>query len=86
VIVEKNSAVHLAGESHGCDGIAVKAGGLKSFAHGESGGPPPIARVLLGPAGLWTRKVGVLFGPRGEDGAVVVEDDGAGSAGADINA
>lgn len=86
VRVEKDGAVHLAGKSDAGDGVASEPGGCDGFADGKSGGAPPVAWVLLGPARLWTGKVGVLFGAGGEDGAAVVEDNGASSAGSNINA
>lgn len=53
---------------------------MQRFANRESRGAPPVAWVLLGPAGLRAGEVGVLFRARGEDCAVLVEDYGAGSA------
>jgi len=61
VFVEKDGAVHLAGKADGGDGFGFEAGGLERFANGEGGGAPPVARVLLRPAGLRAGKVGVLF-------------------------
>jgi hypothetical protein len=58
---------------------------LQRFANRESRGAPPVAWVLLGPAGLRAGEVGVLFRARGEDCAVLVEDCGAGSACADVD-
>jgi hypothetical protein len=59
---------------------------LKRFADGQRSGAPPIARILLGPTGFGAGEVGVFFCARGEDGAVIVENDGASSAGADVDA
>jgi hypothetical protein len=59
---------------------------MERFANRERGGAPPVARVLLGPTGLRTGEVGVFFRARGEDGAVFIKDDGAGPAGADVDA
>jgi len=64
----------------------MESGDLQGFADGKSSSTPPVARILLGPARLRARKVGVLFGAGGENGAVIVEDDGASSAGSNINA
>jgi len=64
--------------------IAGEASGLQSFANGKSGGAPPIARILLGPAGLRAGKVSVFFSSRSEDRAMAVENDGARAAGADV--
>jgi len=78
--------VHLAGKADGGDGIRCEARDLQCFANGERCRPPPVARVLLRPAGLRAGEIGVLSGARGEDRAVFVEDDGAGSAGSDVDA
>jgi hypothetical protein len=78
--------VHLAGESDGGDGFGCEAGGLESFANRQCGGAPPVARILLRPAGFGTGEVGVLFRARRKDCAVFVEKDGAGSAGSDVDA
>ena len=58
---------------------------MQRFANRERRGAPPVAWVLLGPAGLRAGEVGVLFRARGEDCAVLVEDYGAGSACADVD-
>jgi len=78
--------VHLAGKSDGDDGIRVEAGSLKGFANRERCGAPPVARILLCPAGLRAGEIGVLFGARGENGAALVEDDRTGSAGPYVDA
>jgi hypothetical protein len=78
--------VHLAGESDGGDGFGCEARGLEGFANRQCDGAPPVARILLRPAGLRTGEVGVLFRARRQDRAVFVEEDGAGSAGSDVDA
>jgi len=59
---------------------------LKRFANGKRRGAPPIARILLRPAGLRTGEIGVLFGARSEYCAVLVKDNRARAACSDINA
>jgi hypothetical protein len=59
---------------------------LQRFANGDGRGTPPVARVLLGPAGLGTGKVVVLLRARGDDSAVFIENDSASSAGSDVDA
>ncbi len=86
VIAQKYGAVHLAGKTDGGDGFGGEAGSLERFADGERGCAPPVARILFGPAWLRACKNGVLFRAGGENGAVVVEDDGAGTACSNINA
>jgi hypothetical protein len=76
----------LAGKPDAGDGVASEPGGGEGFADGERRGAPPVARILLGPARLRTGKIGVLFGSGGEDGALVVKDNGASSASSDIDA
>jgi len=78
--------VHLARKSDGGDGFGCETRGRERFANRERGSAPPVARVLLGPAWLRTGEVGVLFCARSEDTAVLVENDGARSTGADVNA
>ena len=76
----------MARESDGGDGFGCEARGLEGFANRQCGGAPPVARILLRPAGLRTGEVGVLFRARRKDRAVFVEDDGTGSAGSDVDA
>jgi hypothetical protein len=78
--------MHLAGETDGGDGIGGEAGGVKRFANREGRGAPPVAGILFCPAWLRAGELSVLFGARGEDRASPVEDNGAGSAGADVDA
>jgi hypothetical protein len=59
---------------------------LERFANGERRSAPPVARILFRPTGLRTGKVGVFFRARSENGAVLIENYGAGSAGSDIDA
>ncbi len=84
--IEQNGAVHLAGETYGGDGIGGESGRLERFANRERRGTPPVAGILFCPAGLRTGEIGVLFGARGEDRAALVEDNRAGSTGADVDA
>jgi hypothetical protein len=86
ILVEQDGAVHLAGESDGHDRFGCKAGGLERFANRECGGAPPVARVLFRPAGLRAGEIGVIFRARGEDCAEFIEDDGARSAGSNVDA
>lgn len=78
--------MHLAGETDGCDGIGGESGRLERFANCERRGAPPVAGILFCPAWLRAGELSVLFGSRGEDRAASVEDNGAGSAGADVDA
>lgn len=86
VFIKQDSAVHLAGETDGGDGIGGESGGVKRFARCDGGSAPPVARILFCPAWLRAGEIGVFFGARGEDRAASVEDNGAGSAGADVDA
>jgi hypothetical protein len=86
IFIEQDGAVHLAGESDGGDGFGGEARGLEGFANRQCGGAPPVARILLRPAGRGTGEVGVLFRARRKDRAVFFEEDGAGSAGSDVDA
>jgi len=86
LFIEKNGAVHLAGEADGRDGITGKFGGFERFANGEASGAPPVARILLGPAGFGAGKVGMFFRAGGENRAAVVEDDRTSATGSDVDA
>src|SRR5262249_41591734 len=77
---------HLAGKAHSRDGVTGKFCGLQRFANGEACGTPPVARILLSPAGFGTREVGVFFDARAKYCAVFIQNDGAGAAGANVNA
>ncbi|MGB2671417.1 MAG: hypothetical protein WAO11_11925, partial [Candidatus Acidiferrum sp.] len=61
VFIEKDGAVHLAGKADGGDGFGFESGELECFANCDGGGAPPVARILLRPAGLRAGEVGVLF-------------------------
>jgi hypothetical protein len=78
--------VHLAGETYGGDGFGGEPGRLERFTNRERRGAPPVAGILLCPAGLRAGELSVLFGARGEDRPAPVEDNRAGSAGADVDA
>jgi hypothetical protein len=66
--------MHLAGKSDGGDGLGGEARSLERFANSKGGGAPPVARVLLRPAGLRAGEIGMLLRTRSEDGAVLIED------------
>ncbi len=86
--VEHDAAVHLAGEADGFDLDAVAGGGC-GFEGAEDGflrGAPPVFGVLLGPADVRGGDGGVVGGVGGEDLACAVDEDGAGAAGADVDA
>ena len=86
VFIEEDGAVHLAGKTNGGEGIGGEAGGLQRFANSDGSGAPPVARILLRPAGLRAGKIGMFLGARGENGAVAVQNDRASAACADVNA
>lgn len=86
VLIKQDSAMHLAGETDGGDGIGGESGGMKRFAHRDGGSAPPVERILFCPAWLRAGELSVLFGARGEDRATSVEYNRAGSAGADVDA
>ncbi len=85
--VEHDAAVHLAGEGEGFDGLGVAGveSGLEGAADGDLGGAPPVFGVLLGPADVLGVDGGVVGGVRGEDASRAVDEEGAGSAGADVD-
>jgi hypothetical protein len=52
VFVQKNGPVHLAGKADAGYILAVEIRARKRFANGKAGCPPPVVRMLLGPADL----------------------------------
>jgi len=59
---------------------------LERFANRNRRGAPPVARILFRPTGLRAGEIGVLFGARGENRSMFVENERAGSTGSDIDA
>jgi len=84
--IEQNQAVHLAGKTDRFHVLALGAGGLQNALHGLLGGVPPIARVLLGPAGALHSHVVVWGGEAGGDCAFLVDQQRAAATGSDIKA
>ena len=86
--VEHDAAVHLAGEADGFDlgAVAGGAGGLEGAEDGLLRGAPPVFGILLGPADVFGVDGRVVGGVGGEDVACAVDEDGAGAAGADVDA
>ena len=83
--IEQHRAVHLTREADGGDGLGRETGRPESLGNSEGGGAPPVARVLLGPAGLWTGEIGVLFRARCKDDTALINNDRASAASTDIN-
>jgi hypothetical protein len=78
--------VHLAGEANAADLFRRDAGGLNDVADRLPGGAPPVGGILFGPGGARRRKRLMLGGTGSENGAVFRYEDGARSAGSDIDA
>jgi hypothetical protein len=85
VLVHKDGAMHLARKANGGDGFGRQTRTLNSLANRNRCGAPPVTRVLLRPSRLRTGEIRVLFRARGENRAVFVQNDGAGSARSDID-
>jgi len=78
--------VHLAGKANGVDRAAGQAAGSERAANRLLARPPPVGRVLLCPRGLRRYERRVLRRLRREQPARLVDDDGAGAGGADVDA
>ncbi len=84
--VEHDRAVHLAGKSYAGDVGALEIGLGERVPDGNAAGAPPVLRILLRPSDFRRGEVGVLFGCRCDHLAALVDDERAGSAGANVNA
>ena len=86
ISIQEHGAVHLAREADAGDRIGRRAAFRQHRADRLLAGPPPVVGILLGPGGSWRRERGVVprLGP--EQAAVVVEDQGARAARADVDA
>jgi hypothetical protein len=77
--------VHLAGKANACDFIIVKVCACQRFANGDTGGAPPVFGALFGPANLRRGEGLMLFGGRGDDAAIAIDDNDASPSGANVN-
>ena len=84
--IEQDCTVHLAGEADAGDVIWAQIGGMKSLADSRAAGSPPVARILLGPAGARTAEGLVVVGAGSDDFAGGVHDERAGAAGTNVDA
>jgi len=78
--------VHLPGETDAGDCVAANSRGGERARDGQAAGAPPIARVLLGPAGARRCEGRVFFEAGAGDAAFFVDDQGARAAGAYVDA
>jgi hypothetical protein len=78
--------VHLAGESNGSDVFAGKIRTPKGLANSDACGAPPVLGLLLRPANLGSRKRLMICRCGRNEPPVLVDDDGACAAGANVNA
>jgi hypothetical protein len=85
-IIEHYGAVHLAGEADAGDIFAAQFGRSQRLANSDAASSPPIVGMLLGPANRGRRKRRMLLGSRRGDRALFVKQQGACSAGANVNA
>lgn len=83
--IEKDRAVHLPGEANTGDVFASEVRARKRFAHGDTGGAPPILGLLLGPANLRGGKRLVILRGRRDKATGLIDYDRARAAGADVD-
>jgi len=77
--------MHLAREADTGNFFRLPVGVRKSLSDGDARRAPPVFRVLLGPADLWSSKGLVFFRGRRNDAAGIVDNQGAGSPRANVN-
>ena len=88
--IEHDATVHLPGKAdrfhlqHGA-GCEARGGGFQGAQNGLLGGPPPVLRILLGPADVFGMDRSVIRGVRSNDGAAAVDEQGTGPPCADVN-
>jgi hypothetical protein len=83
--VEKNGAVHLAGETDRGDVFAGQMRRRERLANCDAGGAPPVFRLLFGPADLWSSERLMIRRCGGNQLAAVIDYDGPRATGADVN-
>jgi hypothetical protein len=86
LLIEHDRAVHLAGESDAGDVIRAQARLGQGFVNRQPAGPPPVFRLLLGPANLRRSEGGMFLGGRCRHPALLVDDQRACAARADVYA
>jgi len=83
--IDKDRAVHLAGEANTGDVFASEIRARQRFAHGDTGSAPPVLGLLLGPANLRRGKGPMIFRGRRGEPTSLIDYDRARAAGADVN-
>jgi hypothetical protein len=78
--------VHLPGEADARDIFGAETGFGDGFGNGDATGTPPIFGMLLGPSDFWRSEGRVFFGCGCDDAPVLVDDESASSAGANVDA
>jgi hypothetical protein len=86
VAIEQDGAMHLSGKSDAGDLIVAGFGRSESAPDGQRAGSPPVARVLLRPPGLRRCEGSMLFRGGGDHASLLVDEESASAAGADIDA
>ena len=77
--------MHLPGESDAGDLIGRHSRGGQGFPHRDPTGAPPVFGILFRPADLRRGKRRVFFGSGRDYAAVLVHNQGASAAGADVD-
>jgi hypothetical protein len=78
--------MHLAGEPNARDLVRGNVGVAQCLANRDGAGPPPILGLLFGPSDLRRCERRVLFGRGCEYAALLIDDESARAAGANVNA
>jgi hypothetical protein len=77
--------VHLPRETDAGNFFSAQVGTRDGFADSYARSSPPIFRLLLSPTDLRRSKWLMLFRSGGDDTAMAVNDEGAGSSGTNVN-
>jgi hypothetical protein len=78
--------MHLTGKTYAPNIFSAKVGLPQCLTNRGAASPPPIFRMLLGPANLWRSKWLVFFRRGCEHRSTLVNNERPRAAGSDINA
>jgi len=77
--------VHLPGKANAGNLLGAEIRGGNGFANRDAGRAPPIFRLLLCPSDLRRSEGLMFFRGGGDDAALAIDDEGAGSSGTNVD-
>lgn len=83
--IQQDCPMHLPGEPEAGDFISAGSQGAESASNRQAAGSPPIVRILFRPSQLRRCERGVLFRAGRDHSPVFINDESAGSAGANVD-